>query len=87
MNHELATERRKYEILQGQSQEKLGAQGQEVQALHARMQQTHEQHMAETNSLRIQLEQRGGQMTEGQASLIQHLQEENRQLKEAANAQ
>ena len=60
------------------------------QSLHARMQQTHEQHTAESNTLRMQLEQmkatRGHAVSDpNQTAIIQQLRQENQQLTEAAN--
>ncbi len=64
-------------------QEKIERQVEEIKALHARMQQSHEAHQEETNSLKFQLEQYKGAANQG--PLIQRLTEENNQLKEAVS--
>ncbi len=58
---------------------------QEIQALHSRMQQSHEAHMTETNNMKYQMEQMKSHINESanQGSLIQRLTEENNTLKEA----
>jgi len=81
LQQELTAEQRKYALLETQLTEKLARQEAEMQALHMRMHQSHEQHRAQVDTLRMQLEQLGGQ---NQVALIQRLQEENRQLKEQA---
>ena len=64
-------------------------QGEEMKALHARMQQTHEQHHAEVNALKYQMEQLGvgaQRGNEGAVHRIQRLEQENKQLQEAVSA-
>ncbi len=63
------------------SQEKIERQVEEIKALHARMQQSHEGHLEETNALKYQIEQYKN--AANQSPLIQRLTEENNKLKEA----
>ena len=57
----------------------------EIKALHARMQQTHEGHLEESNALKYQIEQYKEQYkgAANQGPLIQKLTDENKKLKEA----
>ena len=66
------------------SQEKIGAQVQDYQALQMRLQQSHDQHMAEMNTLRKQIDHNKSQMADGQVVLIQRIKEENKKLKDQA---
>ncbi len=83
LRQELTSERQKYGYLQKQSDEKMAQQKQEIEALHNRMMHTHEQHHAEINGLKMNMEQVQGQVNEGQVAYVQRLEEENVQLKEA----
>ena len=62
-------------------QDKVEMQVEEIKALHARMQQSHEAHLEESNTLKYQIEQYKSAANQG--PLIQRLTEENKQLKEA----
>ncbi len=52
------------------------------QALHARMQQSHEQHRAEINALHMQMEQMKKQLGNDQAHVLHQLNDENCKLKD-----
>lgn len=84
MNNELTNERNRYMMLEGQSKMSLQKQGDEIAALHARMQQSHEQHQAENGALKYQLEQLSAQIGgDGALHHLQRLEQENKQLQEA----
>ena len=55
-------------------------QGREVQALHSRIQHTHDQHMVETNQLRAVVQKLESQV--GDQSRVQRIVEENNKLKD-----
>ncbi|XP_064624138.1 ribosome-binding protein 1-like isoform X11 [Lineus longissimus] len=78
MQKELQQEKGRYLVLNKTSQEKVEAKEQECLALQRRMQQAHEQHVQEMSKAKMQ-------MGDGQAAMmVQRLQEENKQLKDAA---
>ena len=64
MSQEMVKEKQRYTTLEKRTKEKVETQQAEIHALHARMQQSHDQHMAEVNALKIRLAemdaQRGG---------------------------
>ncbi|XP_061167062.1 ribosome-binding protein 1-like isoform X6 [Saccostrea echinata] len=81
IRQELAHEKTRFTNLEQQYQEKITAQTQEIQALHARMQSTHESHLIENSRMQAhinKLEQQA--QNQGQ---LQQLKEENRKLKES----
>ena len=80
---ELARERQRYETLDRQSADKLKNQQEEKDALRARMQQSHDQHMAEVGNMRRQVDV--AKLSQDQTGLVQRLTEENQKLKEAAS--
>ncbi|XP_074662497.1 uncharacterized protein LOC141915024 isoform X8 [Tubulanus polymorphus] len=82
LRQELSQEKSRYSQIEKSSQEKIADQQKEIQALHSRMQQTHEQHRLEMSQVRGKMD--GQMMGDGQAQIIQRLSEENKQLKEAA---
>ena len=62
-------------------------QSHEIEALRARMQATHEQHVGETQTMHMQLEQlKAATGGEDQRALVVQLRGENKQLKEAMAA-
>ena len=62
-------------------------QSNEIDALRARMQATHEQHVGETQAMRTQLDQfKAAAGGEDQRALVVQLRGENKQLKEAMAA-
>ena len=63
-------------------------QSHEIEALHARMQATHDQHVSEMQATRMQLDQvkGSGGGSGDQRALVAQLNKENKQLKEAAAA-
>ena len=68
-------------IVSRKFQDKVEMQVEEIKALHARMQQSHETHLVETNTLKHQIEQYKGATNQG--PLLQKLADENKQLKDA----
>ncbi|XP_064602923.1 ribosome-binding protein 1-like isoform X6 [Liolophura sinensis] len=83
VKQEIAQEKARYSSLEKKTGEKMSLQAKEIQALHARMQQTHETHMVEKNSLQARMSQMENQMGPGNQNLIQKLTDENKQLKES----
>ena len=62
-------------------------QSHEIEALHARMQATHDQHVSEMQATRMQLDQVKGSAGGGdQRALVAQLNKENKQLKEQVAA-
>ena len=56
LKQELATERQRYGTLEKSSQLKMDEQMREIQALHARMKSSHDQHATEILALRKKME-------------------------------
>lgn len=73
VKQEIAQEKARYLSLEKKTGEKMSLQAKEIQALHARMQQTHETHMVEKNSLQARMSQMENQMGPGNQNLIQKL--------------
>ncbi|GFO35242.1 ribosome-binding protein 1 [Plakobranchus ocellatus] len=80
MKNELTSERSKIVSLEKRYQEQLGRQQAELEALKARMQHTHEQHLLETNNLQARLHQAEAG---GDRVAAQKLNEENKVLQES----
>jgi ribosome-binding protein 1 len=57
IRQELTHEKSRYAGLERQYQEKIGAQTQEIQALHTRMQSTHESHLIESSRMQAHINQ------------------------------
>ncbi|XP_056022399.1 ribosome-binding protein 1-like isoform X28 [Ostrea edulis] len=81
IRQELTHEKSRYASLERQYQEKIAAQTQEIQALHTRMQSTHESHLIESSRMQAHINQLE-QKTQNKAQL-QQVMEENRKLKES----
>ncbi|XP_041353796.1 kinectin-like isoform X2 [Gigantopelta aegis] len=77
LNQQLLTEKTKLSTLEKCYQEKVGHQAREIEALHARMQQSHEQHQREIKSLQTTIHQYEQSNDRG---MVQKLQEEKKIL-------
>ena len=76
-----------YHLSIGLVTDPLLLQSHEIEALRARMQATHEQHVGETQTMHMQLEQlKAATGGEDQRALVVQLRGENKQLKEAMAA-
>lgn len=80
IRQELNQEKMKYQTMEKNFKDKMEYQGREVQALHSRIQHTHDQHMVKTNQLRGVIQKLEAQV--GDQSTLQRLVEENNGLKE-----
>ncbi|KAL3872863.1 hypothetical protein ACJMK2_036049 [Sinanodonta woodiana] len=75
---DLAQEKSRFTGIEKGYKDKIDYQAQEIQALVDRMQQTHEQHMAESSQLRARLEAQAGEQAH-----MQRLIEENKMLRDS----
>nr|XP_022334680.1 ribosome-binding protein 1-like isoform X14 [Crassostrea virginica] len=80
VRQELSHEKSRYSTLERQYQEKIAAQTQEIQALHSRMQSTHDNHLIESSRMQAHINKLEQSQNKGQ---LQQLMEENRKLKES----
>ncbi|XP_053374077.1 ribosome-binding protein 1-like isoform X3 [Mercenaria mercenaria] len=80
IRQELNQEKMKYQSMEKNFKDKMEYQGREVQALHSRIQHTHDQHMGETNQMRTMIQKLEAQV--GDQTRVQRLIEENNGLKE-----
>ncbi|XP_067680832.1 ribosome-binding protein 1-like isoform X3 [Haliotis asinina] len=79
LRQDLSSEKAKFAALEKRYQEKLSLQEREIESLHARMQNTHQQHMRDSEALQSKVAQLE---TAGDRSVIQKLQEEKKLLSE-----
>lgn len=80
IRQELVHEKTRYSSLERQFQEKIAAQTQEIQALHSRMQTTHDNHLIESSRMQAHINKLEQSQNPAQ---MQQLKEENRKLKES----
>ncbi|XP_060553049.1 ribosome-binding protein 1-like isoform X9 [Ruditapes philippinarum] len=83
IRQELNQEKMKYQALEKSYKDKMEYQGREVQALHARIQHTHDQHTVETSQLRAVVQKLEAQV--GDQSRMQRIVDENNKLKDLLN--
>ncbi|XP_071079647.1 ribosome-binding protein 1-like isoform X5 [Haliotis cracherodii] len=79
LRQDLSSEKAKFATLEKRYQEKLSLQEREIESLHARMQNTHQQHMRDSEALQSKVAQLE---TAGDRNVIQKLQEEKKILSE-----
>ncbi|CAH3147838.1 unnamed protein product [Porites lobata] len=84
LRDELQQEKQKQKHQQTNASNKITAQGKEIQALHARIQASHENHAIELKNMQSQMRQLQEMVTSSSMGNLQRLQEENAQLKNAS---
>lgn len=75
VRQELSHEKSRYSTLERQYQEKIAAQTQEIQALHSRMQSTHDNHLIESSRMQAHINKLEQSQNKGQ---LQQLMEVSR---------
>jgi chromosome segregation ATPase len=78
----LSDDRHSYALLENIFKDKTGAQAAEIQSLRTSITELHEQHKAELDAVYMQITAMRSQVREGQAEIIQRLQQERQQLRE-----
>eukprot|EP00057_Strongylocentrotus_purpuratus_P006563 XP_011661037.1 PREDICTED: ribosome-binding protein 1 isoform X4 [Strongylocentrotus purpuratus] len=84
LRHELNHQKEHSGSVEAQYKMKLESQAREVEAFHARMQQSHESHTHESQALQARIKQLQSMLDESKVDVVNQLREENNRLKTEA---
>ncbi|XP_011661040.2 ribosome-binding protein 1 isoform X7 [Strongylocentrotus purpuratus] len=84
LRHELNHQKEHSGSVEAQYKMKLESQAREVEAFHARMQQSHESHTHDTQALQARIKQLQSMLDESKVDVVNQLREENNRLKTEA---